>query len=116
VEAGHKNSVLFNALLKALREDYPHPRRIHVILDNYRLHSSRESRRAVAGHEGRIVLHFLRPYCPNDNRIEQLWEDLHAEVTRNHGRVTNEEQIQDVRWFIRKRSVQGNQAIRKVAA
>jgi len=116
VEAGHKNSVLFIALLKALREDYPQARRIHVILDNYRIHSSQMSRAAVAGHEGRIVLHFLPPYCPNENRIERLWEDLHAEVTRNHGRATMEELMQDVRWFIRKRSVRRNQAIRKVAA
>jgi transposase len=64
----------------------------------------------------RVVLHFLPPYCPNENRIERLWEDLHAEVTRNHGRATMEELMKDVRWFIRKRSVRRNQAIRKVAA
>jgi transposase len=30
------------------------------------------------------VLHFLPPYCPDDNRIERLWKDLHDNVTRNH--------------------------------
>ena len=29
-------------------------------------------------------LHFLLPYCPNENRIERLWLDLHANATRNH--------------------------------
>jgi len=89
-----------------------------VILDNYRIHSSQRSRRALAGHEGRIVLHLLPPCCPNENRNERPWEDLHAEVprNRNHSRATMEELMQDVRWFIRKRSVRPNRAIRKVAA
>jgi transposase len=34
--------------------------------------------------DGRIVLHFLPPYCPDANRIERVWQDLHANVTRNH--------------------------------
>jgi len=86
VEAGRKNSALFIALLKALREDCPQARRIHVALDNYRIHRSQLSRPALAGHKGRIVLHCLPPCCPSENRVEQLWEDLYAEVTRNHGR------------------------------
>src|SRR5262249_19310928 len=36
------------------------------------------------GPRGRVRLHFLPPYCPNDNKIERVWEDLHANVTRNH--------------------------------
>ena len=38
----------------------------------------------LAGHGHRLRLHFLPPYCPNENRIERLWLDLHANVTRNH--------------------------------
>jgi transposase len=26
----------------------------------------------------------LPPYCPDANRIERVWQDLHANVTRNH--------------------------------
>jgi DDE superfamily endonuclease len=33
---------------------------------------------------GRVVLHFLPPYCPQANRIERVWLDVHANVTRNH--------------------------------
>jgi hypothetical protein len=69
VEARHKNSVLFNALLKALRQDYPQTRRIHVILDDYRIHSSQVSRRAVAGHEGRI--HAARVH--RSRRAQSQW-------------------------------------------
>ena len=34
--------------------------------------------------QAKFRLHFLPPYCPDENRIERLWEDLHANVTRNH--------------------------------
>ncbi|APR79019.1 Mobile element protein [Minicystis rosea] len=30
------------------------------------------------------MLHFLPPYCPDANRIERVWQDFHANVTRNH--------------------------------
>ena len=57
---------------------------IHVILDNYRIHDSKIVQAALAGWGGRIRLHFLPPYCPNDNKIERVWQDLHVNVTRNH--------------------------------
>jgi transposase len=116
VESDRKTSVLFVALLKALREDYPQARRVHVILDNYRIHSSQLSRAAVAELRGRIVLHFLPPYCPNENRIERLWQDLHAEVTRNHDCPTMEELMQNVRHFVRRRSVRRALPMRRLAA
>lgn len=80
-----KNSELFVALLTKLNRTYSHCRRIHVILDNYVIHSSRRTCEALAALGGRIVLHFLPPYCPDDNRIERkLWREVHANVTRNH--------------------------------
>ena len=87
VGALKKNSRLFIDMLVRLCEAYPHAKRIHVILDNYGIHSSNESQRALR-HMFRIQLHFLPPYCPDHNRIERLWQDLHANVTRNH-RHTN---------------------------
>lgn len=84
-QAMKKNSELFVALLIKLDRTYSHCRRIHVILDNYVIHSSRRTLEALAGFGGRIVLHFLPPYCPDDNRIERkLWREAHANVTRNH--------------------------------
>jgi transposase len=84
VKAEKKNSPLFVAMLRKLPEVYPQAKVIHVVLDNYRVHSSRISQAAVAELGGRVVLHFLPPYCPDDNRIERVWLDLHANVTRNH--------------------------------
>jgi transposase len=104
VEGVQKNSALFVALLKALREDYRQARKIHVILDNYRIHSSQISLRALAEFDGRIVLHFLPPYCPNENRIERVWQDLHSEVTRNHNHPTMDELMENVHAFLKPRS------------
>jgi transposase len=116
VEASQKNSALFVALLAALKEDYPRARRIHVILDNYRIHSSQISQQGLAGFEGRIILHFLPPYCPDENKIERVWEDLHSEVTRNHNCRTMDELMENVRHFVRARSRRGKIRIHRVAA
>ena len=85
VKGRKKDSPLFAAMLRKLaRETYPDAKVIHVVLDNYRVHTSKISKAAVAELGGRVVLHFLPPYCPDDNKIERVWLDLHANVTRNH--------------------------------
>lgn len=92
-----KRSGLFIALLKKLLRTYATARRIHVILDNYVIHSSRQTRAFVESLDGRIVLHFLPPYCPNDNRIERsVWREVHANITRNHSCETIEELVREV--------------------
>lgn len=84
VASDRKNSELFVALLQKLRQLNPNARRIHLILDNYVIHSSKRVRRFLAQHGDSFALHFLPPYCPEHNRIERLWRELHANVTRNH--------------------------------
>jgi transposase len=81
----HKSAALFCELLKVLAASYDASvRRIHLIVDNYAIHSAQATRRTLEALGGRIVLHFLPPYCPDANRIERVWQDLHANVTRNH--------------------------------
>jgi transposase len=63
VTAERKTSGLFISLLEALLRRHP-DFRIHLILDNYIIHSSRQTRTFIEGTSGRIVLHFLPPYCP----------------------------------------------------
>src|SRR5262249_50289852 len=84
VAADHKNAMLFVLLLWELVQRYPDARKIHVILDNFSIHRTsliEDCLNTPQGH--RIVLHFLPPYCPDDNRIERTWQDVHANVTRN---------------------------------
>jgi transposase len=84
VEGEKKDSWLFVRLLGQLYLHYRRAKVIHVILDNYGIHGSELVAWGLLQAKGRIKLHFLPPYCPKDNRIERVWEDLHANVTRNH--------------------------------
>jgi len=89
VRGKKKDSGLFIALLKKLLEVYAGRRRVHVILDNYTIHSSRRTRAWLKEHGAKFRLHFLPPYCPDDNRIERkVWRELHANVTYNHTCLT----------------------------
>jgi transposase len=104
VEADRKDSMLFIRLLHELRRTYTRAPVIHVILDNYCIHASRITQAVLASMRGRIVLHFLPPYCPQHNKIERLWQDLHAEVTRNHRCPTMAALMTNVRAFLRIRA------------
>ncbi|AGC47887.1 IS630 family transposase [Myxococcus stipitatus DSM 14675] len=84
IEGRSKASALFIQLLWRLASAYRWARRIHLVLDNASVHSSKKTLTALAQLHGRFVLHFLPPYCPQGNRIERVWLDLHANVTRNH--------------------------------
>ena len=104
VEADKKNSDLFILQLWTLiGRDYPNAKRIHLILDNYRIHSSRQTELALSRLNGRIVLHFLPPYCPDHNRIERVWRDLHDNVTRNHKCRSINELMQEVHQYLAQR-------------
>jgi len=99
VTAAHKRSGLFIDLLRQLDRAYPTARRIHVIVDNYSIHASRQTQLALASLP-RLRLHFLPPYCPDLNPIERVWLDLHAEVTRNHRCATIDELMREVHDYL----------------
>jgi transposase len=100
---GKKNSYLFLQLLRRLVAAFPHATTLHVVLDNYGIHSSRLVQWALREEfHGRIVLHFLPPYSPKYNRIERLWRELHANVTRNHRCATLADLLRRVAAFLRR--------------
>jgi transposase len=92
---------LFCKLFWKLATEYRDARRIHIIVDNYIIHSSKRTQHFLAQFGDRVVLHFLPPHCPDDNRIERVWLDLHANVTRNHRCKTIEEPMVHVIAFMR---------------
>jgi len=106
VEAEKKDAWLFLDLLKRLTVVYAQARLIHVVLDNYKIHSSHIIAIALAHFARRVRLHFLPPYCPDHNRIERLWQDLHAHVTRNHRCPGMTALMREVRYYLRKRNRQ----------
>lgn len=104
VEGEQKNSYLFWDLLYLLTKVYAQAKVIHVILDNYGIHSSNIIGVALANFASRVRLHFLPPYCPDHNAIERVWKDLHANVTRNHTCATMMELMAEVRYYLHKRN------------
>jgi transposase len=112
-EWSQKNSDLFIGLAHQLARDYPKARRIHIILDNYKIHKSQRTGLALSALGGRVQLHFLPPYCPDHNRIERVWRDLHDNVTRNHSCRTMEELMNEVRFYLQQRAAVLEQQYRK---
>jgi len=105
VEGERKTSYLFLDLLDQLHQEFPDARCLHLILDNYRIHKSDIVFAALGGYlAGRIKLHFLPPYCPDHNKIERVWQDLHANVTRNHRQPNMTKLMEAVRYYLRKRN------------
>jgi len=103
VKAERKNSRLFIDLLKKLLATpaYADKAAIHVVLDNYCIHSSKQTRLWLAEHGHKFRLHFLPPYCPDDNRIERkLWREMHANVTVNHRCRTIGELVAEVVYYL----------------
>ena len=116
VAGERKNGLLFLATLQRLLVVYPHAKTIHVVLDNFKIHSSKQVQAWMKQHGHRIRLHFLPPYCPDHNKIERKWRDLHAAVTRNHRRTTIEELMADVERWLRERNKEARRQSRKAAA
>ena len=115
VKAERKNSLLFIAMLKKLVEVYRGAKVIHVVLDNFKIHDSKASRAAVAALDGKVVLYWLPPYCPDHNRIERTWLDLHANVTRNHTCVDMDQLMRRVTNYLLARNTKRRAERRKAA-
>jgi transposase len=101
VRGERKDSMLFVAMIRKLAEEtYPDAATIHVVLDNFGIHDSKISRMALKELGRRVKLHFLPPYCPQANKIERVWLDLHANVTRNHCCVDIDRLMRQVSAFL----------------
>lgn len=96
-----KNAAMFVEFLKYLSASYRRASRLHLVLDNYIIHKAEVVTRHLASLNGRIVLHFLPPYSPDDNVIERLWKQMHAHVTRNHRHMHIDTLVEAVRGFLR---------------
>lgn len=116
VEADRKNSDLFILQLWQLIKEYPQARCIHIILDNYKIHSSQRTRLALTALGSRVKLHFLPPYCPDHNRIERTWKDLHDNVTRNHTCRSMKQLMREVNDYLAVKDRQLQQKYKKERA
>lgn len=109
VEGPRKTSALVIALIDHLvKRAYARATRIHIVLDNFRIHSSRAVEAAKLRWGEKVRFHFLPPYCPDENRIERLWKDLHDNVTRNHTCATMDELLDRVHHYLEPRRRTGS--------
>jgi transposase len=101
VSSDKKNSRLFIALLQQLLEKHIAGKAIHLVLDNFSIHDSKRVQKFIAATHGKIQLHFLPPYSPEHNKIERLWQRLHANVTRNHACPDMDGLMRNARRYLR---------------
>ena len=101
---------------ESVTKRYPDATTIHGVLDNFRIHSSKQVQAWMKQKGQRLRLHFLPPYCPDHNKIERKWRDLHAAVTRNHRCTTIEELMRNVGNWLRERNKESHRQSRSVAA
>ncbi len=115
VKGERKTSRLFIDLLKKLLIEYVDKTVIHVVLDNFIIHSSRQTKLWLAEFGQKFRLHFLPPYCPDDNRIERkLWRETHANVTVNHRCETIEELMNEVVHYIKSHNRRARLGVREL--
>jgi transposase len=68
-----RGSELFLALPVRLRQGYPRAPVIRVIPEGYRIHDGKITQPELAGLGGRVRLHVLPPYSPEENKVERAW-------------------------------------------
>jgi len=86
-----RDTPLFLAHLDELRSRLRRYRKIHVICDSARCHTSEAVAVYLWEHRDRIELHLLPKYSPDCNPIERVWWNLHDRITRNHQCQTMQE-------------------------
>jgi transposase len=102
VAGAKKARELFVDRLVKLYHAYPRAEVIPVLLDNYRMPSSRSAGWARGCAGGRIQWHFRPPYGPKANRSERVWEDRPGNVTRNHCGSERKSRRREVRLWLQR--------------
>jgi putative transposase len=99
-----RSAALLLRHLEDLRRRLLRYRKIHVICDNARSHTSHAVQKYLQRWNQRIVLHFLPTYAPDANPIERIWWHLHEELTRCHRCQSLEELLDLVFAWLQKRA------------
>ena len=98
----NKKSSLFIDLLAELSRRHRRAKTMHLIVDNYSIHSSNLTKQVLLEYGKRFKLHFLPIYGQDLNRIELLWKQMHENVTRNHRCESLEELVSEVDDFLQR--------------
>ena len=97
------SAALFLAHLDDLRRHLRCYRKVHVICDNAKCHTSNEVAVYLWEHRDRIELHFLPGYSPELNPAECLNQDVKANALGRRRPRTLEQLITETRAYLRSR-------------
>lgn len=76
------NAVTFLMFLRQLLRAYPR-QKVFLIMDNARYHHAKVLQPWLQANAGRIQLHFLPPYSPDLNPVEDVWRVSKRKGTHN---------------------------------
>ena len=79
-----RDAELFVRHLEDLLSRLRRYKKIHVICDNAKFHTSGLVQEFFAQHQDRLEFHPLPRYSPDCNPVERVWWRLHEAITRNH--------------------------------
>jgi transposase len=96
-----KSRYLFIELLNRIERTYKKFDRIYMVVDNYRIHRSKDVEKWLGVHP-RFELLWLPTYCPRANPIERAFGDVHDKCTRNHQRKRIDDLVDDIKWHLKK--------------
>ncbi len=111
VTGQRKASALFIALCQDVARRYADRGNVHLVVDNYVIHHSKKTLKAVEALGGKVVLHYLPPYSPQGNPIERVWLNLHDNVTRNHRHTNIEALVDDALHYLDQYDGRGARAV-----
>ena len=82
----HKDNALFRSVLTQLApgDAGKPPRKIYVVVDNYRIHFAKPVQVWLLAHQDEVELVCLPTYSPKLNPVERFWKQLRRQVTHNH--------------------------------
>lgn len=80
-----------------LRESYLQVKKIHVVLDQGRYNTSKQTKKEAE--KAGIKLHYLPTYSPNLNPIERLWKVMNEQVRNNYFFSTAKESREKIMHF-----------------
>jgi transposase len=112
-----RDTPLFLAHLDELRSRLRRYRKIHVICDSAKCHTSEAVAVYLWEHRERIDLHLLPKYSPDCNPIERVWWNLHDRITRNH-RCQSMQELLDLTftWLGSRNPFKVEDAVYRIAA
>ncbi len=73
----------FQHYLERFLARYPSSKKLIIVLDNARVHYSKELKPFLEANKDRLALVFLPPYSPDLNPMEWFWKYLRKMITHN---------------------------------